>query len=55
MVVSIEITSDTRKSYDRKVEGDFASLCIGQEIACHFSQDHTMIKTIFDFIHKHLN
>ena len=26
---------------------------IGQEIACHFSQDHAMVKKILDFIHKH--
>ena len=28
---------------------------IGQEIACHFSQDHAMVTKILDFIHKHLN
>ena len=28
---------------------------IGQEIACHFSQDHTGVTKILDFIHKHLN
>ena len=27
----------------------------GQEIACHFSQDHTMVTKILDFIHKHPN
>ena len=27
----------------------------GQEIACHFSQDHAMVTKILDFIHKHLN
>ena len=27
----------------------------GQEIACHFSQDHTVVTKILDFIHKHLN
>ena len=27
---------------------------IGQEIACHFSQDHAMVTKILDFIHKHL-
>ena len=27
---------------------------IGQEIACHFSQDHTMVTKFLDFIHKHL-
>ena len=26
---------------------------IGQEIACHFSQDHTMVTKFLDFIHKH--
>ena len=26
---------------------------IGQEITCHFSQDHTMVKKFLDFIHKH--
>ena len=25
----------------------------GQEIACHFSQDHAMVTKFFDFIHKH--
>ena len=25
----------------------------GQEIACHFSQDHTMVRKFLDFIHKH--
>ena len=24
----------------------------GQEIACHFSQDHTMVTKFLDFIHK---
>ena len=27
----------------------------GQEIACHFSQDHAMVTKILDFIHKHPN
>ena len=27
----------------------------GQEIACHFSQDHTVVTNILDFIHKHPN
>ena len=27
----------------------------GQEIACHFSQDHTVITKLLDFIHKHPN
>ena len=27
----------------------------GQEIACHFSQDHTMVTKFLDFIHKHPN
>ena len=27
----------------------------GQEIPCHFSQDHTVVTKILDFIHKHLN
>ena len=27
----------------------------GQEIACHFSQDHTVVTKILDFIHKHPN
>jgi hypothetical protein len=26
---------------------------IGQEIACHFSHDHTMVTKFLDFIHKH--
>ena len=26
---------------------------IGQEIACHFSQDHTMVTKILDFVNKH--
>ena len=26
---------------------------IGQEITCHFSQDHTMVTKLLDFIHKH--
>ena len=26
---------------------------IGQEIACHFSQDHAMVTKILDIIHKH--
>ena len=26
---------------------------IGREIACHFSQDHTMVTKFLDFIHKH--
>ena len=26
---------------------------IGQEIACHFSQDHTMVPKFLDFMHKH--
>ena len=30
-------------------------LPIGQEMACHFSQDHAMVIKILDFIHKHLN
>ena len=30
-------------------------LPIGQEIACHFSQDHTMVTKFLDFIHKHPN
>ena len=28
-------------------------LPIGQEIACHFSLDHTMVTKFLDFIHKH--
>ena len=28
-------------------------LPIGQEIACHFSQDHTMVTKFLGFIHKH--
>jgi hypothetical protein len=28
---------------------------IGQDIACHFSQDHAMVTKIHDFIHKHPN
>ena len=27
----------------------------GQEIACHFSQNHTVVTKNLDFIHKHLN
>ena len=27
----------------------------GQEITCHFSQDHAMVTKILDFIHKHPN
>ena len=27
----------------------------GQEIACNFSQDHTVVTKILDFINKHLN
>ena len=27
----------------------------GQEIACHFSQDHTVVTKLLDFIHKNLN
>ena len=27
----------------------------GQEIACHFSQDHAVVTKILDFTHKHLN
>ena len=30
-------------------------LPIGQEIACHFSQDHTMVTKILDFINIHPN
>ena len=26
----------------------------GQEIVCHFSQDHARVTKILDFIHKHL-
>ena len=26
---------------------------IGQDIAFHFSQDHTMVTKFLDFIHKH--
>ena len=26
---------------------------IGQENACNFSQDHTMVTKFLDFIHKH--
>ena len=26
----------------------------GQEIACHFSQNHTVVTKLLDFIHKHL-
>jgi len=36
-----------------KIENIF-SPDIGQVIACHFSQDHTMVTKILDFIHKHL-
>ena len=28
---------------------------IGQEIACHLSQDHAMVTKILNFIHKHPN
>ena len=27
----------------------------GQEIVCHFSQDHAMVTKNLDFIHKNLN
>ena len=26
---------------------------IAREIACHFSQDHTMVTKFLDFVHKH--
>ena len=26
----------------------------GQEIVCHFSQDHARVTKILDFVHKHL-
>ena len=35
--------------------GGGAKVPTGQEIACHFSQDHTVVTKILDFIHKHLN
>ena len=28
-------------------------LPIGQKIACHFSQDHTIVTKILDFVNKH--
>ena len=34
-------------------EGGGGNPPIGQEIACHFSQDHAMVPKILDFIHKH--
>ena len=36
-----------------KLVGGGGILPIGQEIACHFSQDHTMITKFLDFIHTH--
>ena len=35
--------------------GGGAKVPTSQEIACHFSQDYTVVTKIIDFIHKHLN
>ena len=37
-----------------KVGGGGPKVPAGQEIVCHFSQDHTMVTKILDFIHKHV-
>ena len=36
-------------------EGGGQILPIGQEIACHFLRDYTMVTKILDFIHKYPN
>ena len=36
-----------------KDPGEGGNPPIGQEIACHFSQDHAMVTKILDIIHKH--
>ena len=35
--------------------GDGPKVPAGQEIVCHFSQDHAMVTKNLDFIHKHPN
>ena len=42
-------------SLNPKRPGEGRNLPIGQEIACHFSQDHTMTTKILDFIHNDPN
>jgi len=39
--------------FNPKRPGGGLILPFGQEIACHFSQDHTMVTKFPDFIHKH--
>ena len=38
-----------------KDAGGGAKVPTGQEIACHFSQDHTVVTKVLDFIRKHPN
>ena len=40
-------------SFNPKKHGGGRILPIGKEIACHFSQDHTMVTKFLDFIHTH--
>jgi hypothetical protein len=42
-------------SLNPKRPGEGRNLPIGQEMACHFSQDHTMTTKILDFIHNDPN
>jgi hypothetical protein len=37
----------------KKIDKKLRNPPIGQEIACHFKQDHAMVTKILDFIHKH--
>ena len=53
-----KITKKFTKKFDSKVinpkrDGGGLIQSIGQENACHFSQDYTMVTKFLDFIHKH--
>ena len=49
------VTALIGHSFNPKGGGGGPKVPAGQEIACHFSQDHAMVTKILDFIHKHLN
>ena len=45
--------SNQKRSLTLKTAGGGRILPGAQEIACHFSQDHTMVTKFLDFIKKH--
>ena len=50
-----KLGTDVNSILNPKGGGGGPKVPAGQEIACHFSQDHAMVTKILDFIHKHLN